>query len=1030
MDEEDEEWDLAAIDELEKKAQEANAARRASQAYPSLHTNPFSSRQQPAPSPAASFLTPHFYSAETVKPTGVQSSNARNPSPHPAESQKLHEVLLEKEGAISLLRSRLKQTEQDLYEIRRRVSTQTLAQPTSQQQQRELEHLSSQLMFKDQEILEVKRACVEKEERLKSVLDTAAALRQEVETLKRKREIGRKPCQGVVEAMNYLESKEPLSGLNSEKNNNTQGACKLIGNRSQNLSKELHDQWIAPWSSQKVFKVPPDIPSQKQLKDPPDMPIKFGSTNSPERKCSDLGISSSNTASAQMETFEFPILDERDKTSPLANGGCATSNDKSTVFSCNGIQAHELTTGEPIVASRHKFTDREYPTRAQVLIKNSESLSENDEGISHIADNMSTIWRAKDTKEAGCDLVAKLFAYCQPQLHMLLKFDGSQNPVEQKSYEEEDMNYSLWFLNVPNNKGILRENTVSEDGSGVSLKLHNALALVSNGLSSTVTLLGPLIEYCCCVGKAQLVQSSMCLLSCIVQHDRCCREKLLGRTSSYQLMEMGENMTFSQKLNVRVKGSGWLITAMEKFLINLPLTLTDQVTDSGGLYFASPRITCHLNQGVKNGMKVHSPNTVLDGQSYHQAGSCVEESESKDTVVQANVGNACDPCFFLRWALHLAITSTIPGIRYETVTLMRLLLMHTEPLTERAQFASLLFKERLFLLLKKGAGVHVQLQTLRLVHLLLHCPDILKKVCKDGETKKNVDISASARGQKGYLKSDPRFVDVAAMGEKLEKLDKIEQNFESRFCGEAQLEVIGHCTDLLEGLSACISFTGVSLQEYALRRGALRVLAFIATSGDNGPEFLLQDIAVIDTDDGGRPTKECQQGGQMKAPPHFIGERACDERLDPVSADSKDPSKRSPASGPVLTSDRKVTDTRGRKEQGYGSQNIPSLLVTLINSELLVEEEEQMAATSTQRGSLIREALTLLCRLASHTIHSSVVVALLTRDKCTLRTGVNVMNRLIRLLVAYFSLGIRKVLYSQSSISTWIQVAGKGKGIT
>eukprot|EP00268_Persea_americana_P022262 TRINITY_DN22156_c0_g1_i4.p1 TRINITY_DN22156_c0_g1~~TRINITY_DN22156_c0_g1_i4.p1 ORF type:complete len:766 (+),score=164.12 TRINITY_DN22156_c0_g1_i4:152-2449(+) len=147
-------------------------------------------------------------------------------------------------------------------------------------------------------------------------------------------------------------------------------------------------------------------------------------------------------------------------------------------------------------------------------------------------------------------------------------------------------------------------------------------------------------------------------------------------------------------------------------------------------------------------------------------------------------------------------------IRVEAISIMNLILMKSNPYSERERFGPMPLFESVSQLLKKDAGVSVQQQALRLLFLLLNCPKLLVMFCDacncDAESTGHVkDVAGSTDGQKGGPALQGRF----------------------------------GC--ILEGLAGCVGHRGNGMQECKLRRHAMIVLAFIASSGKSGFEILL-----------------------------------------------------------------------------------------------------------------------------------------------------------------------------------------------
>ncbi|KAK1327249.1 hypothetical protein QJS10_CPA01g02977 [Acorus calamus] len=140
-------------------------------------------------------------------------------------------------------------------------------------------------------------------------------------------------------------------------------------------------------------------------------------------------------------------------------------------------------------------------------------------------------------------------------------------------------------------------------------------------------------------------------------------------------------------------------------------------------------------------------------------------------------------------------------IRVEAISVMNLILMKTKFSSEREMFGVMALFESISRLLRKEVGSRVQEQAVHLLFLLLNCPKLLVKFCIRDED--NMEDGEVDRAQKDT------------------------STFQGVFSG------------ILEGLAECVICAGNGIQEMKLRRRAVIILAFIASSGKSGFEFFL-----------------------------------------------------------------------------------------------------------------------------------------------------------------------------------------------
>jgi hypothetical protein len=257
----------------------------------------------------------------------------------------------------------------------------------------------------------------------------------------------------------------------------------------------------------------------------------------------------------------------------------------------------------------------------------------------------------------------------------------------------------------------------------VGSKLHDALAKVANSLMPSATILGPLLEYCNC-DNADLVQSALHVLRCVLRQDSFCRDKVLARK-----IPVGGNVSNSRplgisdsfnRLDIAFEGRGW----------HMPSIHMRQQQIGALPVFSSPRVVC--GRSKMQDVEVTKDGIII----YHGKINEEEQDEARAMHIgndaEVDMASSSDLNPFVEGLLDMATHSSNFGIRFNAIVIIVLLVAHTEPVSERAQFGSLLWCERLASVLKETAGeiagVGIQLQAIRLVQLLLHCPVLFSDV--------------------------------------------------------------------------------------------------------------------------------------------------------------------------------------------------------------------------------------------------------------------------------------------------------------
>ncbi|KAB2053852.1 hypothetical protein ES319_A12G214800v1 [Gossypium barbadense] len=148
--------------------------------------------------------------------------------------------------------------------------------------------------------------------------------------------------------------------------------------------------------------------------------------------------------------------------------------------------------------------------------------------------------------------------------------------------------------------------------------------------------------------------------------------------------------------------------------------------------------------------------------------------------------------------MHLIVMkSSEECVRLEAVSIMNVILMRSDAYTERE---SEVF-ESVSQLLKMEAGLLVQKEAVHSLYLLLNCPKLVVTFCSACTTEASAD---AANGTENTAATE-------------------------RF------------TMILEGLADCIACSGNSLQALELRKNAITLLAFVASSGKSGFEILVNN---------------------------------------------------------------------------------------------------------------------------------------------------------------------------------------------
>ncbi|KAL5861913.1 hypothetical protein ACOSQ3_003203 [Xanthoceras sorbifolium] len=149
---------------------------------------------------------------------------------------------------------------------------------------------------------------------------------------------------------------------------------------------------------------------------------------------------------------------------------------------------------------------------------------------------------------------------------------------------------------------------------------------------------------------------------------------------------------------------------------------------------------------------------------------------------------------------QIALRNTEEYVRSEAVSIMNMIVMSSYSYMDREKFGQPLVFDNISQLLRKEAGLHVQKVALHLLYLLLNCPKIFAALCSECEDGENAGAA--------------------------------NQSYKNPSANKAFIMI-------LEGLADCIACSGNGVQDLELRRNAVVVLAFLASSGKCGFEGLV-----------------------------------------------------------------------------------------------------------------------------------------------------------------------------------------------
>ncbi|MCO5564909.1 hypothetical protein L7F22_018577 [Adiantum nelumboides] len=566
-----------------------------------------------------------------------------------------------------------------------------------------------------------------------------------------------------------------------------ESACRFVKVSTTDVSESQkqtdQDLWYPPWT--------------------PTVPLRDGSR-------------SKNSSPQDVQIFgrEDPTLVRELKTRVLHNG--CTSSNEGEIKTCGNQSQQGKTFKTPTVCGNAQSK----------MDCTSETVT--DKSWKHLFSmNLLNIWCPRNMKEASKGIVLKLLAACEADMQILSSVmiggadiskqlrDG-QSTYEASSSEAKKNNSNLHISSVEGSSAAMKTNSFA-----------SILVKVANGLVPSWSLFPAVLELSE-VEHVHVSESALRVLNCMLTQDEGCHEYLFGRKvltpqPEKELLKAAGLRPFFKEIACRpfqgLNGDSFPANMLKR-------------------YFSSPRISWHnrdFPQCQPNGQGV-SPQENL-------CPPFVEKNILEGVSLGSRNQGAMMGRLFKR-ALGKAVKSRSEAIGVTAVSILVTLATNTEPYCGREYFGFTLFDGSLASLLRLSASLDVRLQAVRLVHSLLHCPPLLKRFL---DIHEQFDQNTAAPDSKQSNELNEELIFNKRSADKnvcLQNGEDVSAQFElARALCHAEEK---GSFEVLEGLTICISFDGLSSQAYSLRRNALRVLTFIATSGQKGAAFLLaKDTALL-----------------------------------------------------------------------------------------------------------------------------------------------------------------------------------------
>ncbi|KAF9615339.1 hypothetical protein IFM89_022990 [Coptis chinensis] len=380
-----------------------------------------------------------------------------------------------------------------------------------------------------------------------------------------------------------------------------------------------------------------------------------------------------------------------------------------------------------------------------LLIRKNDFDSQHD-----LFNKLQAIWGLPSREKAGKSLVSKLFVMCAADIYALFRCMGMSMPVGATSDSLADLCFSDAALNDK------LQHVHSAEAAKVA-RLYIILTKINNEMMKFEVLIDALLDLCT-LDNVVFVYRSLRIMCIVLQ-------QVLGwDTRSYR------------RDNVVIEGM------CENKIAEI---WKSQKVHTGDQFAVTRSEASYLGDVTSGTRSVDFD--ILSNKDYGYPGNVAFVS-------------ALDWFSLFEMIHQIAIGNKVECIQVEALSVMNIIVMRSNPCSERETFGSRLLFESLSKLLCKSASLHVQKQAVRLLYLLLNCPKILVSfcsACKDDPSSEATD-DATTDGLTFQVFSN-----------------------------------------ILEGLAECVKCRGRGTQELKLRTLAIVVLAFVASSGKLGFEVFL-----------------------------------------------------------------------------------------------------------------------------------------------------------------------------------------------
>ncbi|GAQ80693.1 hypothetical protein KFL_000600100 [Klebsormidium nitens] len=735
---------------------------------------------QPVPAQQNGPLPRAFVQAKPNAPAAVSTGQSSNSVPAAGtvqqdlwrlqeELRQNEQAIRDKDGCISLLRSRVQTAESETFELRKRAagvsgsSQQTSSRQTTDMQ-REIERLQAQLLFKDQEVQEAKRAKAEKDAKMKEAQEAAQRLEAE------------------LRAAQSQQRASPGSAAKRRREVDTDSPTRPLA-LNQQLNRLTSEPGAPPGRSPRaLFKSPAhgrggERPQQNQSQES-DRAARTPVAPSAAAAAA-AGVTSSSTAAA----------------SPAASPAAAPTAPEAVVD--RGAEARVRGDGGAAAA------EGPVPKSKETEPKSLRSV-----------ERLETVGARLREAESGACFVQKLFAVAAGDVFGLV---SGGDGAERNGVAADGRKAASSLM------GVLAESSGEGQAMDVDVvsereAFRDAFVKVMNGLKPVATLFSPL-RAALDSKKPTSVYASLRVLRVLLRLDATTRFTVLGSAAATPL---GANWVPIQPSTPTTQATAQIGSDSHVPLssVNSQARLSSRVKIGPASKAHAAASSADVSGRQRNGKGKATVESDPGPSGVTELGTRVA---SRFAASGSGRDGAPIDCAFFDRLIELAVEAEDPRAQFEAASTLGLLVAHV-PATQWTELAFLVTERKLEPLIGLESPPPVRGVALHVVHLLCESPPLVSFVFSDEGGKPSDGGGKVSDGPGKVSDGGGKVSDGTRASEATSKRPETDPSTSGP--GDSP----GGATSLFSAVAACL---GPETKDPVLKHAAVQLLAFVHGLSDN-----------------------------------------------------------------------------------------------------------------------------------------------------------------------------------------------------